>query len=303
MKDIALYRTLTIDQFNKLFKIDLTYSFDTKDKINGLKITEDNGNTICIESENGAWDSIEKGINFDINLNFLYDDLLNNVCYNDSKLSLYALIYSNESKYKKYFKICDIINGFDNAISKTLKIPSGKVTGLLSIEFIVCLAEPGKEQNINGINNTRGAILGKSNTKNIILSGNGSLFPIINISSPNQPLWRFIFDCDEPETDLFLDKVKIELNTAHRDYKLIDITNSETYCERVFLEIMQNSMLQFLSILKFRNCLNDLNQNFMSGTVMKVVQYLVQVHHIEIYSIESISSSLYNYFNEEGGKA
>lgn len=300
MKNISLYKSLDSDFLKEHFKVNYNYSFKRDDLFIELKVIESDAGSICLEAEDGNWDSINDGIsiNFICDCNNLHDCYY--AAYNDTIIGLCALIYSNESKFRKCVELFNFSKKQnDISINKKINIPSHTITGVLSIELQLFVKKSGTGNDF-GINNNQGAIIGKFGNLDVILSGDGSLFPIVNVSRPGQPLWNFIFDFQEPDVDLFVDKCKLEINTAHKDFKLLDV-NSDFFCDRLFIEVMQGTVIQFLSILRDENRLSSLDETFLDGTVMQVAKYLVKTHGIKVDSIEAITMSVKDYFEKNGG--
>lgn len=305
MKNIPLYKYLDEKAITSFIKISYRYLYKHNDEEIELEITEKNGDTICLQSNDGMWDSIDKGLVIEttVSLKDIHKLFNENIAYNDSILSLVLLVYSNESKMKKTFEILELTSATnDEQVCKTFSIPSHKITGVLTIQGIVILKRASLNANKNFINNTSGAILSKLEYTNIMLSGNGSLFPIFNVSKPNEPLWSFYMEINDPEYDMFLDKVRVELNTSHKDYKFIDVTQNDTYCDRLVLEILHNCIFQFLCTLKCEGLLKQIDDDFLDGSIMQAAKYLVKTHDIRVDSIESIADSLNRFFDKNGGR-
>ena len=305
MKNIPLYKYLDEKAIESFINVSYKYLYKHNDEEIELEISEKNGDTICLQSNDGMWDSIDKGLIVETtvtlkDINKLFE---NNIAFADSVLSLVLLVYSNESKMKKTFEILELKSTTnDGEICKTFSIPPQKITGVLTIQGIVLLKKASLICNDKSINNTTGAILSKLNYVNVMLSGNGSLFPIFNVSKPNEPLWTFYMELNEPESDMFLDKVRVELNTSHKDFKFIDITQNDTYCDRLVLEILHHCIFQFLCTLKNEGLLNQIDDDFLDGSIMQAAKYLVKTHDIKVDSIDSIADSLNHFFDKNGGR-
>ena len=65
-----------------------------------------------------------------------------------------------------------------------------------------------------------GTILGDLDRFKIVIDGRGSMFPILEIREPSQPLWRVECNWSDPLVDAFdTDSVVIYLNASHPGYK------------------------------------------------------------------------------------
>lgn len=301
MRNISLYKSLSEDDLKQVFTSKISFYFKNDSIKEDLDVAETNGNTYSLESSNGLWDSIENGLGINISIELINKDKIFTTCYLDSVVAVCAFIYSNESKFKKVSKLFEIDCNTNNQVFENdIYIDKETITGSLCIEFHLFLLKSGNGSS-NSINNTKGAILGKFGFINVMLIGDSSLFPVFNKPMNNKPLWEFIYDIQDPYTDIFVDSCHINLNSAHKDYKLIDV-NSEAYCDRVFVEIMKSSIFQFLCMLKVENALANLDDTFEDGSVLQVAKYLVKTHGIKVDSIESIAISLNDYFDKFGGK-
>lgn len=74
-----------------------------------------------------------------------------------------------------------------------------------------------------GYSSIKGALLGNLDKKQtIILSGNGSKFPLYEASEGrNAPLWRVQMDWNDPLEDSFVNHFKIIINIDHSDYHVV----------------------------------------------------------------------------------
>lgn len=87
-----------------------------------------------------------------------------------------------------------------------------------------------------------GTILGVLDETRVIIDGNGSLFPIHEVSSPNEPLWWVRCEWGDPLEDPFTDdNYCIYLNTAHKDYTALN-ANEGLKNSPLLLEILCSSL-------------------------------------------------------------
>ena len=147
-------------------------------------------------------------------------------------------------------------------VSKMTKIPcdiSGElvfapkqIRGTLVIQTVLYLKKRGNPVGAERYQARQiGTILGILDETRVIIDGNGSLFPIHEVSAPNEPLWWVRCDWNDPLEDAFVDdNYCIYLNTAHKDFSALNV-NEGLKNSSLLMEILCAS-LQIL-IMKVLN--------------------------------------------------
>ncbi len=301
MVDIALYKKINSNIVDSLIQsIDFNYSYQINGVNKTLLVEEFSDTEFTLSSEDGNWACDEFGmiINCEVKFNDIKNLFsINGVAYEDSLIGVSLNIYCAKSKYRKIVKLGTLSVEVENVILEShLTIDPKKVDSNINCKVVCYLERPSSQNTTFLKNNNKGIILGEIYNKQITLEGSSSIFPIVNIHAVGKPLWSFIFDFDDPETDIFIDCAKIVLNTASKDYKLIDAVSSNSYCDRVVIEIFKAAMAQFLLTLKEKDFLPDISSNYSPGTISSFAHYLITKHNIKVDSTENIYKSLNDFF-------
>jgi len=116
-------------------------------------------------------------------------------------------------------------------LDKTCNI-SGKVyfrekqlKGTLVLQTVLYLKKRGNPNRWEGhLASLEGTLFGIVDETRIVIDGNGSIFPIHEVKSPNEPLWWIKCDWEDPRTDRFTDEnICLNFNTSHKDYPSLNI--------------------------------------------------------------------------------
>lgn len=158
-----------------------------------------------------------------------------------------------------------------------------QLRGTLILQTILYLKKKGKSEGLEIYQaSEEGTVLGVLDETRVIIDGNGSLFPIHEVSAPNEPLWWVRCEWNDPLEDSFTDdNFCIYLNRAHKDYTALNV-NEGIKNSALLMEILSSS-LQLL-IMKV---LNDetakeatLQGNVIEGSVSAMVNYFIRVFDI-----------------------
>jgi hypothetical protein len=142
--------------------------------------------------------------------------------------------------------------------------------------------------------NMEGCVLGELDRYQIQLDGNGSVFPVFEVSDPGQPLWYVKCDWEEPAYDLFTDCVGIYINTAHKNYKYLD-RNKRTFDQQLLSEVMSSAVCTFIEKLRldrgeWDNAVNG--TGLQPGSVSSAVNYFINTLDWDISSPEKLAVSV-----------
>lgn len=168
--------------------------------------------------------------------------------------------------------------------------PAGTLRGNLVLQTVLYLKERGNPEERESFQASQtGTILGILDETTVIIEGNGSLFPIYEVYSPNQPLWWVRCEWENPLEDSFTeDNFCLYLNTAHRDYSAL-IGSENLKNSALLLEII-SSALQILitKVLDDDTARESTIQgkNLVTGSVSSMVHYLLYVFDI-VYDPDS----------------
>ena len=261
-------------------------------------------NQYSLESVDGLWNIADYG--FQINIKLSLDNAcilygLDGIADESSEISMVVIWRSSQSKDRGVLEPQYVQNKNETQIlSFSKRFEKQKYHGVIELSVRLVLTKSGTCENIS-INNTQGVIIGEIEKLFINVDGSGSLFPIINIHDKEKSLWQVKMDFTDPTQDLFVDSFKIVLNTAHKDYILIDLSNKEKYCSRLVTEIVQQAIIALLTKLLNEKYFIELDSiDYQEGSVLQVVKYMIDTKEFDVSSVESIINTVSNYFDKRG---
>lgn len=133
-----------------------------------------------------------------------------------------------------------------------------------------------------------GSILGEIYSFELIIEGNGSLFPIKLFSDKTKPLWTMDVSYDDLDDELSSRNICLKLNNLHKDFKIIgsnDINKENVYLwKEILASFFENLFISLDSSELTRIC--DTNDT-VDGSVGKFLQSLAQMFCISKYDIEN----------------
>lgn len=169
-------------------------------------------------------------------------------------------------------------------IEAEVTFPPGHLRGNLILRTVIYLKNPGRPEESERFLATRaGTILGVLDDTKVIIDGNGSVFPIYEVSVPGEPLWWVQCEWEDPRVDSFTDdNFCLYLNRAHRDYPSLN-ENGGPKNSALLLEIIC-SALQILitKVLDDDAARDDTIQGncLQAGSVSAMVNYLLHTFDI-----------------------
>lgn len=169
-------------------------------------------------------------------------------------------------------------------IEAEITFSPGHLRGDLILRTIIYLKKPGiPDENERFLASQTGTILGVLDDTKVIIDGNGSVFPVCEVSYPGEPLWWVQCSWEDPRVDSFTDdNFCLYLNTAHRDYPLLNGWGSPKN-SALFLEVIC-STLQILitKVLDDDVASNDTIQGncLQPNSISSMVNYLLHAFGI-----------------------
>ena len=215
-----------------------------------------------------------------------------------NKLAVGYTIASKTSGFQETCKIDSIPNQDSECIIEFEKnFHKGLLRGSFSIEFFIYLEEISihldGQAGIVGTHMTTDPLL----TYQFIVDGNGSMFPIVEIDRPGDPLWNLDIQWSDPMVDtLDESSVILKLNSAHPRFN--GIVDSRTYSDRyimkeILIQVMTMIIQQALQIEGYD--ITDF-EDAENGTIAKMIWYWVKSFNIRTSKSEfdavSISNSI-----------
>lgn len=305
-KNICFYPQLNDEMFNNIFDNDnsnISFSYKVNDEIKNIAFIDKNDNISFDRSTNWNCDDYNLDVSIYLNLknfNILFGE--NGIAPHDAKIGLCIEWYSAQAKIRKIIPSEKLISYSDEEYLFIFEfsLPKQTFTGSVSLNALLYLAKASTNISTNEkiLNNNPGVIIGEIIKKVIFMTGDGSQFPIKVIPLPSSNLlWKLELNLDEPSSRQFSDGVTLILNSAHKDYKLID-PNSRCFCEKLADEIVTNAIALFLVELS-KSTEFDLNGNYEEGTLLAYAQYCKNRLNINFDGTINIFNSIHE-FSEKG---
>ena len=128
-----------------------------------------------------------------------------------------------------------------------------------------------------------GTIVGVLDETRVIIDGNGSMFPIHEVSSPNEPLWWVRCDWEDPLEDSFTeDNFCIYLNKAHKDYASLNVNEGLKNSPLLF-EIICSSLQTLLTKVLNDDSARDATiqgAGIQQGSISSMVNYFLHTFSV-----------------------
>ncbi len=307
--NIPLFPTISDEMLGKISYKATSYEFyyTDNDKEFLLRSEEIEKNIMMhkIIDDNGIW-SIDD-FNFCIKRSYslskcscLFGE--NGIACKDAVLGIALVWTSSDSKQRGVIPIGDIENS-QKDIDLILKYEFSKaqLRGLIEFTTVIYIKNTGKPSlEEEHLANTYGYVLGELDKFIIKLDGEGSVFPIYEVSDPLQPLWYVKCEWDDPTYEKFSDCVSININRAHKNYKFLDKTK-KTFNEQLLKEVMSSAIILIITKLKEERIYWDATINgydLNSGSVSAAIYYFINTLEWDVSKPENMSMSIRNFFDQ-----
>lgn len=305
--EISFFPLLNSNQLNRIgfeaseYGFLYTYEGDTRLlNSNSLEEKRSSSDFIKIIDEHGEWtpDKHELSYRKTITINnhrFLFGE--NGVSCKDATLGI-AIGWTSKTSNQRGIEIVGYFDSNEEYVNyhyEGVFLP-GTIKGKITFEVILFLAESGNPGlNESHLANKSGMVLGSLEIVNIFIDGDGSMFPIVEVQEPSQPLWWVNCDWIDPTTDSFTEEnVKICLNRSHAAYRAMfsnNVMNSP-----LLLEIVASSISIILLKLKDGEYWEEIlsKSNFEIGSIAQAAIYFIETFDLEMNSPEKLALTIRN---------
>ena len=159
-----------------------------------------------------------------------------------------------------------------------------QLRGTLILQTVLYLKERGLPKGLEKYQAAyTGTILGILDETRVIIDGNGSLFPIHEISSPNEPLWWVRCEWEDPLEDSFTDdNFCIYLNTAHKDFATLNV-NEGLKNSALLMEIICGALQTLIMKVLNDDTARDATirgAGIQQGSISSMVNYILHTFQI-----------------------
>lgn len=226
---------------------------------------------------------------------FLFGE--NGIACEGAELGL-AILWTSKSSNQRGVKV---IGGFKRKSAKSIEFnidsafPPGQLKGSISFQTILFLKTPGIcKINEKHLANNAGMILGYLDEFIIIIDGNGSVFPIFEVSEASQPLWWVKCDWTDAQVDRFEEEnVKICLNKANPNYSLLKLEDG-IKDSPLLIDIIASALQIIIQKVKDEECWADIRsgKNFEQGSIAQAIHYFITTFNWDVYSPENLARTI-----------
>lgn len=231
---------------------------------------------------------------------FLFGE--NGVAPQDSKIGLAVIWTSKSSNQRGTF----LIDEFQFEPGKSLEFTvngsfaSGILKTSIKLQTIIYVKKAGtKKPNETHLANTAGTVLGVLDETLVILDGNGSVFPIVEVKEPSRSLWWVECDWVDPLYEKFEEEnVKICLNKSHPHYSFLNLEDGDMKSP-LLTEIIANAIQIMIYKAKEGLYWDEIinGKDFEPGSIAEAIYYFINTFSLDVYSPENLAVSIRNDFD------
>lgn len=309
---LSLFPVLTQDLFSKIGFLATPYEFEynhegIRNKLNSLPIDNhaQKYEFLQISDDKSIWLPDKHNLCFKrsytlSNHSFLFGE--NGLVCDDAEIGV-ALIWSSKtSNQRGAINIFSFRKTENSALNFQLQssFPQGFLKGTVNFQTIIYIKKPGvKKESENHLANQPGIILGTLDEYSIILEGNASVFPIVEVAEPAQPLWWVNCDWSDPLADSFNEEnVRICLNSAHPNYRLLKIDKGIKESP-ILVEIIASALQVIIQKVRDSEYWNEVlnGENMEPGSVGQAVNYFISTFNWDPHSPEKLAYSIRSDFD------
>lgn len=264
-------------------------------KMNHEKISESNDKTYIVTCPNDDWkpnldNLIITGRISIKNPNRLFNE--NKIADDDSTIGVAIRAYCKESKINITNTIGEFRKSYTDLSNSSVTLgydmyfKKSELSDKVCFEIFLYLKQKGNVTTIFA--NEVGASLGEIYNFELIIEGNGSLFPIKIFGDKTKPLWTMDISYDDLDQELSSRNICLKINNLHKDFKILgsnDINKENIYLwKEILAAFFENIFISLDTSEVTRIC--DSN-DFVDGSVGKFLQSLAQIFSISKYDIEN----------------
>lgn len=182
-----------------------------------------------------------------------------------------------------------------------LDFDKGTLKKELQIETVIYVKKSGNLENGEEIlGNSPGINLGAISDTSIVIEGNGSVFPIVEVTEPEMPLWWVYCSWTDPQEETFEEEnVKLCINKAHSNYPLI-YNGKSVKDSPLFIEIMGSALQTIIHKVERSEYWNNIIQNYNNspGSIGEAVYYFMTAFDWDFSSPELLNRTIRQYLEE-----
>lgn len=294
---ILLYRQFSPDLAEQSgFKAaEPMFSFLKNGSLTPLDIPDsDKKNQFYIDDVEEGWDASQDNLRIERTFSFsdvskLFGD--SGLLATNGEIGIAAHVYSQTSGYQDNIPF-GVLNPVQQKGEYTFQkaFDPAFLKGTLKIEIYIYVKKLGQTGPFFA--DMVGSKLGTLSSFEIIVDGDGSVFPIVEVDKPGNPLWSLIVlpGVDFATDQFSADNARLELNKKHPMFN--KLTEAKTQLANyLMIEILANAMTQL--IYMGREELESLSSDdFVQGSLAAAINYWIETFELDIDSFSETNSQL-----------
>lgn len=291
---LSLYRTLNDEMLQDL-SIDImstAFSYNDQNELTELTFDQEELNKFYLGTVPEFWEPNENNLIVERELRLNKIEILfgeKGIANKATTLGVAAKIHSRSSDFSQTFDLnCELkVSDSQKIIKFKHEFEKSTLRGNIYIEIFLFNKYTPK-YNLD-FANENGTNLGVIDGLEIVVDGDGSTFPIVEVKKSGEPLWKLVMNWNDLNNEAFeQENVRLEINIKHQMYDYIFQDRKPS--RMMLFEIMSNVMSQ-ITYSAINDPLFDPSSSE-EQSIASVVMYWVQVYNIDTSTFESISYSL-----------
>lgn len=302
---ISLYKQLTDELLEKvgIFPIETIFSYDKDGKDQIIPLDDEYENIFTVNKYDSEWNPADNELRIEQsfrikNPSFLYG--YEGLTVGENLIGLAVHIHSRKSNFQKTIKISTIKN-----VSYPLKITfygdfeAGSLRGDVELDYFLYLDKI--EKTIPTQATEIGMVLSSYiSSTNIIVDGDGSVFPMSEFHDPKGPLWKLEQNWADPLYDSFdISNINLKLNVAHPLFK--NIKDGKTKMSQLMMiDIMVQAMALIIQQVNINREISEEELNDATpDSILSAVSYWISSFNVDTTSNTTIANSLRDHWHRE----
>lgn len=164
-------------------------------------------------------------------------------------------------------------------VRRQITFPRGLLRGTLRLSLVIYLREAGEPlDSERHLARTSGTVFGVLHEDCLLIDGNGSVFPVRQISDEHAPLWRMVCSWDDLTDPVSEENVCLELNMAHPDYPALYNRDGNGWAP--LMRDVLASALQLLitkAVMQAEESSIHSGQDLQEGSIGQLIAYMQDV--------------------------
>lgn len=226
------------------------------------------------------------------NPNFLFGE--NGVAVDEATIGI-AVMWSSKTSSQRGIIKCSEFQRQVGKVSIDIEgcFPPGQLKGTVIFDTVLYLKQ-APEISPSYYARKPGTILGVLDTITVIIDGNGSVFPIVEVQEPGYPLWYVVCKWSDPLSDPFDEEnVELRINTANPAYNYLKVEEGlkeSPFLKEILASAMQTIILNAMQGEYWNDIVNG--ENLDEGSIGQAINYFISTFGWDYSSPERLAMSI-----------